>query len=392
MTMRTYLDHNASAPLLPEARSAMVEALAHAGNPSSVHAEGRALRKFVEDARASLAAAIGCAPRQVVFTSGATEAANHALSPVLRKGGREVAVSRLYVSAIEHPCVLRGGRFGASAVETLPVTEAGVVDLAALERALARHDRDAGAPMVSLMLANNETGAIQPIAEAARLVRAAGGYLVVDAVQAMGRIGIPLASFGADFLLLSSHKIGGPQGAGALILGDPELSPVPHLRGGGQERGHRPGTENVAAIAGFGAAAAAIPAALAQTGHVARLRDSIEDGLRTISRQTGNRVGEPVFFGAGGDRLPNTSCFAVPGIRAETALIALDLAGVAVSSGSACSSGRVAKSHVLAAMGVEDEIAACALRLSLGRDSVEADAGRFLAAWTDIAGRAAARM
>lgn len=386
---RTYLDHNAGAPLLAEARDAMLAALARTGNASSVHAEGRAQRKAIEDARAVVAAHFDCAPRQIVFTSGATEAANHALCPRLSVAGSPVHASLLYASAIEHPCVLSGGRFLADSIRHLPVTEGGVIDLASLEAALGGHDHDAGAPMVAIMLANNETGVVQPVAAIAQIVRANRGFLVVDAVQALGKLPFALADLGAHFVLLSAHKIGGPHGAGALVLADPAVRPEPLLKGGGQENYHRAGTENVAAIAGFSAAVASLSDRLPQIERIRRLRDSIEDGLDTISREAGNRVGEPVFFGAGEERLANTSCFAVAGVRAETALISLDLAGIALSSGSACSSGRITKSHVLAAMGVGDELASSALRLSLGWDSGETDAGRFLAAWSDIVRRLA---
>jgi cysteine desulfurase len=305
----------------------------------------------------------------------------------LRVKGRERPVSRLYVSAIEHPCVLSGGRFGADTMEYLPVSESGVIDTAVLEKRLAAHDHDAGAPMVAIMLANNETGVIQPVSEIAGIVRGHDGYLLVDAVQGLGRLDFTAASLGADFILLSAHKIGGPQGAGALVLANEAVAPLPLIRGGGQENHHRSGTENVAAIAGFAAAIAELPVLSMEMPRIRGLRDSIETRLRSLSREAGNRVGEPVFFGEGAERLANTSCFAVDGVKAETALISLDLAGIAVSSGSACSSGKVGKSHVLTAMGVDDALAASALRVSLGWDSTEDDAGRFLTAWCDIVGR-----
>ena len=385
--VRTYLDHNSGAPLLAAARSAAIDPMAATGNPSSVHAEGRARRKVVEDARAVLADFLDCAPNRVVFTSGASEAANQALCPVMRVKGVEKPVSRLYVSAIEHPCVLSGGRFAARQIEHLPVTEGGVVDIAALEAKLAGHDHAEGAPLVAVMLANNETGVIQPVAEISQIVRGQDGYLLVDAVQGLGKLELTVPALGADFILLSAHKIGGPQGAGALILANEAVTPLPLIRGGGQENHHRSGTENVAAIAGFAAAIAELPALRNEIPRIRGLRDFIESRLRTISLEAGNRVGEPVFFGEGAERLANTSCFAVDGVKAETALISLDLAGIAVSSGSACSSGKVGKSHVLDAMGVDENLASSALRVSLGWDSVEEDAGRFLAAWCDIVGR-----
>lgn len=383
---RLYLDWNASAPLLPAARAAMVEALALAGNPSSVHAEGRALRKLAEEARATIAGLMEVAPKQVIFTSGATEAAALALSPVLKSGTGEMRFSRLYVSAIEHPCVLAGGRFAPEAVETLPARADGLVDLTALEAALARHDAAEGAPMVALMAANNETGAIQPIEKAAAIVHACGGVLVVDAAQGFGRMDVRPAAMGADFVLLSAHKIGGPAGCGALVCGHAGLLPQPLLRGGGQENHNRAGTENVAAIAGFAAAAGA--ADIHAWVRVAGLRDLVEAGLDTICRAVG--LPAPAVFARDVPRLANTSCFALPGVAAEMALIGLDLAGIAVSSGSACSSGKVKSSHVLKAMGVGDELARCALRMSLRTDSTESEARRFLAACEAIVARTAA--
>ena len=390
--VRAYLDHNASAPLQAEARIAMLAALDAGGNASSVHAEGRAARGLVEKARRQLAEAVGVSAGQVVFTSGASEAAAHALSPILRAGGAEIPVSRLYISATEHPCVLAGGRFAPEAIEILPVDATGMLDMAALAEALAGHDGKAGSPMVAVQLANNETGVIQPIEKIAELVHARDGFLVVDAVQALGRIPFSVPELGAHFVLLSSHKTGGPQGAGALILGNGTISPVPLIRGGGQESFNRAGTENVAAIAGFGAAAALAGQTAGEMGVIAALRDSIEDGITTICGEAGNKAGAPVFFGreAAGGRLANTSCFAVPGIKAETALISLDLAGVAVSSGSACSSGKVKKSHVLQAMGADDELAACALRVSAGPQSTGRDAEAFLGAFRNIVNRIAA--
>lgn len=381
---RIYFDYNASAPLLPAARAAMVETLDLAGNASSIHREGRELRKRIEHARASIAAQAGIAAKQVVFTSGASEAATLALSPVLRKGTGEVRCSRLYVSAVEHPCVLSGGRF--EDIEQIPVTPAGVIDLAVLDVRLSRHDRSKGAPFVAVMLANNETGVIQPIPKVSEIVHRHGGYLLVDAVQGLGRLDLPIASQGADFMLLSAHKAGGPKGAGALLLGQPGLAPAPLIKGGGQENSHRAGTENAAAIAGFGAAVEDLPKR-EEWDAIAQLRDLLADGLRTISGETG--LPEPVIFGDKAERLANTLCFAVPGIRAETALISLDLGGIAISSGSACSSGKVRKSHVLQAMSVRDDLAAGALRISLGSGSKLSEVTRFLAAWKDMAGRTA---
>ena len=251
---RLYFDHNASAPLNDSAREAVIAAMDVDGNGSSVHTEGRASKKLIEGAREKLAASLGVASSQVVFTSGASEAAMQALSPVMRINGKPTKISCLYVSAIEHPCVLSGGRFEASELEIIPVLENGIVDLASLEEMLERHDTEIGRPMVAVMLANNETGAIQPISQIAELVHAHDGIMVVDAVQGFGKMPVNVAELGADMLFVSSHKIGGPKGAGALILANPEISPAPLISGGGQEGFHRAGTENIAAIAGFAAA------------------------------------------------------------------------------------------------------------------------------------------
>jgi cysteine desulfurase len=335
-----------------------------------VHAEGRAARAIVEAARRKVAALAGAEPQNVIFTSGATEANMLALTPAL---GGVPGRDRLYVSAIEHPSVRSGGRFAAEAVEEVPVTPAGVVDLDALKPAMGRSEQS----LVSVMLANNETGAVQPIRAVADIVHAAGGILHVDAVQGAGRIPIDIAELSADLLSLSSHKIGGPQGAGALIR-RPGLSPEPLIKGGGQERGIRAGTENVAAIAGFGAAAeAALNGLASEPARMAALRDRLEAELRALTPGL-------VVFAEGTERLPNTTLIAVPGTKAETALIAFDLKGIALSSGSACSSGKVQSSHVLAAMGVQPDLARAALRISLGWETNETDLDFCLNAWKQV--------
>jgi cysteine desulfurase len=368
MTDRAYFDWNATAPLREEARAAMDAAFGLTGNASSVHAEGRAARQLVEEARARVAALAGTEPKNVTFTSGATEANMLALTPALQIGGRKELRDRLFVSAIEHPSVGSGGRFTAALIEELPVNGDGIVDLAALER----HVAGASCPLVSVMLANNETGVIQPISEVAHIVHAGNGMLHVDAVQAPGRVDCRLGDLGADLMSLSAHKLGGPQGAGALICrGDIHVA-EPLIRGGGQERGQRAGTENVAAIAGFGAAAAY--AGQVDAGRMAVLRDRLEAGIKLATPQA-------VIFGADASRLPNTTLFAVPGVKAETAIIAFDLNGIAVSSGSACSSGKVQASRVLAAMGVEPSLARGAVRVSLGWSTTEAEVERFLQTW-----------
>lgn len=377
---RLYFDCNASAPLLPAARQAMLEALDLAGNASSVHGEGRALRGAIEQARRTLAGCLGTDPANVVFTSGASEAAALALSPAMSGNGSARTVSKLFVSAVEHPCVLSGGRFAPGQIEILPVDGNGIVDLAQLEARLGAHDRDTGPAMVAVMLANNETGVIQPVNEVARVARAHDALVLVDAVQGLGKLDLDLSRLDADFVLLSAHKLGGPHGAGALVLGSADLKPAPLVTGGAQENRLRAGTENVAAIAGFAAAARQVCENASMRAEMGALRDYIEDGLRAMNIDT-------VVFGGEVERLPNTVCFAVPGVKAQTALIALDLAGIAVSSGSACSSGKVGKSHVLAAMGVDDELAAGAIRISLGPQNDKAEAGRFLSAWREISDR-----
>jgi cysteine desulfurase len=377
MVDRAYFDWNATAPLRPEARAAVEAALDLVGNPSSVHAEGRAARHVIEHARESVAALLGGDPRCVTFTSGGTEANVLALSPGNGEPGMPRR-DRLLVSAIEHPSVLAGGRFAAEAVEQIPVTAGGVVDLEALERRLAALTTERRAPLVSLMLANNETGVIQPVAEAAVIVREAGGLLHVDAVQAAGRIPIDINALGADLLTLSGHKIGSPKGVGALMRRHRDFVVEPLITGGGQEGRLRAGTENVAGIAGFGAAAAAAAEDLVRGfARVTELRDRIEHYL---SRE----FGDITIFGAISKRIPNTTLFALPGVKAETAVIALDLAGVAVSSGAACSSGKVTPSHVLAAMGVPPELARGAIRLSLGATSTEAEVESFQIAWNKV--------
>jgi cysteine desulfurase len=373
MPDRVYLDWNATTPLRPEARQAMAEAWDIAGNPSSVHTEGRQARRLVEDARAAVASAVASRPQNVVFTSGGTEANALALAPGQRRGAGE-PVRRLLVSAIEHTSVLSGGRFAPEAIKTIGVTGSGLVDLDHLRRLLAE-----GPPaLVSVMLGNNETGAIQPVAEIASVVRAAGGLLHVDAIQALGKIPFDISSIGADLVTLSAHKIGGPKGVGALVLAEDMLGLEALLRGGGQELGRRAGTENVAGIAAFGAALrAAMAAQQADAVRVARLRNQLEDGLRQTPDMT--------LFSADVARLPNTVLFTVPGLKAETAVIGFDLEGIAVSSGSACSSGKVQPSHVLEAMGFGKDLAQGAVRISLGWSTKEADVDLALKAWRKLA-------
>jgi cysteine desulfurase len=373
---RIYLDWNATTPLRDEARRAMVDALDLPGNASSVHAEGREARRWIEGARAAVANAVGAPPRNVVFTSGGTEANALALAPGLRRDGAPL-VERLVVSAIEHASVLAGGRFPQAAIASIGVTREGIVDLGHLRELLG----DRPPALVSIMLANNETGAIQPIAKAAEIVHAAGGLLHVDAVQAFGKIPFEMSGLGADLLTLSAHKIGGPKGIGALVLADGLTGPEPLLRGGGQELSRRAGTENVAGIAAFGAAAtAAIPGLASESGRLQGLQKRLEDGLRRLTPGT-------IVFSSSVQRLPNTTLFTIPGLRAETAVIGFDLAGIAVSSGSACSSGKVQPSHVLQAMGFDRDIGQGAVRLSMGWSTQDADIDRCLEAWRSLSGR-----
>ncbi|RRI03447.1 cysteine desulfurase [Mesorhizobium tamadayense] len=378
---RAYLDHNASAPLVAEARAAMVAAL-DAANPSSVHSEGRTARRLIEDARRDVASLVNARPEHVVFTSSATEAASTLLSPDWQMGRGSVRMSHLYVCEADHPCVLGGGRFPAAQVTRIGVDRNGIADLEALTRALAAHDKANGLPLVAIHAANNETGVIQPIGRIAEVVKEAGGVLVVDAVQAAGRIPIDMSAGYADYLILSSHKIGGPKGVGAIVAAADLMMPKPLITGGGQEKGHRAGTENLAGIAGFGAAARAVLAGLDEIEAVARRRDEIEAIVREIAP-------DAEIFGAAAPRLANTTFFAIPGIKAETAQIAFDLAGVALSAGSACSSGKVGPSHVLKAMGRGDSLGA--LRVSIGRATRAEEIAAFRAALAGIAARRAGK-
>ncbi|MFB4376407.1 cysteine desulfurase family protein [Agrobacterium tumefaciens] len=376
---RTYMDWNATAPLLPAVRDVLVSALDLAGNPSSVHREGRAARAAVEGARREVAALVSAQAAHVTFTSGATEAANLVLTPEFKMGRAPVRYGHLYVSAIEHPAFREGGRFGKADVTEIPVTSAGVIDLAALEALLSSHDASTGLPMVACMMVNNETGILQPVAEAARLVHAAGGLMVVDAVQAAGRVPLDINALDADFLVISSHKLGGPKGAGALVSRGEVMMPKPLIHGGGQEKGHRSGTENTLSVIGFGAAAAVAAKNLEiEAARLAALRARLEDGMRASAPDV-------IIHGEDVARVGNTTFFTLPGLKAETGQIAFDIEGIALSAGSACSSGKVGESHVLTAMGRDPKLGA--LRISLGHATDEADIERTLAAFAKIAGR-----
>jgi cysteine desulfurase len=374
---RLYFDYNATAPLRPEARAALVEALGAVGNASSVHAEGRAARRRLEAARRQVAGLVGADPKLVTFTSGGTEANNTVLTPDWRLGSEPHRANFLLVGATEHVSVLAGGRFVPERVREIPVDAEGGINLDSLRRTLEGLAAEEARPLVSVMLANNETGVIQPVAGIAEIAHRAGAIVHTDAVQAAGRIPVDMVALGVDVLTLSAHKIGGPQGAGAIVRASEALAFTPLLIGGGQEMRARAGTENVAAIAGFGAAAEAAAGDLVRLSPWAEWRDR----LAAIIRDSGL---EATVFGEGARRLPQTLCVGVDGLAAETLVIALDLEGVAVSSGSACSSGKVAPSHVLAAMGVPKKLAKSAIRLSLGWESKENNLDLFAERWRRV--------
>ena len=362
MTRReSYLDWNATAPLRPEVAAAIAAALGHCGNPSSVHRWGRAARQAVERAREAVAALVGGDPEDVVFVSGGAEA-NHL---ALLGSSRE----RILVSPVEHNSVLQA----VPTAERIAVDANGIVDLADLDRRLAADPRPA---LVSVMLANNETGIFEPAAEIAAIAHRHGALFHCDAVQAAGKISVDIGVLGADLLSLSAHKLGGPAGIGALIVaGGIDLRPM--IRGGDQERGRRAGSENLPGIAGFAAAATAATQGTADYGRVRQLRDELEAAVAAIAP-------EAIVIGADAPRMPNTTALALPGVSAETQVIALDLDGVMVSAGAACSSGKVGPSHVLQAMGAGREITGSTIRISLGWTTTEAEVEHFLAAWTAL--------
>jgi cysteine desulfurase len=357
-----YLDDNATAPLKPAVIDAVAAALGRVGNPSSVHQAGRAARRALEDARAAVAALVGAPPEAVLFTSGGTEANNQA---VASGDGPKL------VSAIEHDSVLAA----APEAVRLPVDAAGRVDLERSAKLLA-----AGAPtLIAVMLANNETGVIQPVAEIVRLAQRHGARVHCDAVQAAGKTAVDMAALGVDTLALSAHKLGGPQGVGALVLAH-GMAPPSLLRGGGQERRLRPGTENLPGIVGFGRAAELALEERDMASRVATLRNRLEAEILVLAPAA-------AVHGRTAPRLPNTSCIGMPGVSNQTQLIAFDLAGIAVSTGAACSSGKVGPSHVLAAMGVAPDAAASAIRVSLGWATTAEDVDRLVAAWGDLYAR-----
>jgi cysteine desulfurase len=373
--MSIYLDHNATCVVRPKAREAMARALEIGGNPSSIHAAGRAARALVEAAREQVAALIAAPASTVVFTSGGTEANALAIESAVAAGSR-----RLIVSAIEHDSVQETSRVLGVAVEALPVDADGRADLGWLAARLAAWDAADGKPFVALMLANNETGVIQPVAEAAELVRAADGWLHVDAIQAAGKIAVDSRALGADTLSISAHKIGGPQGVGALTFG-PRATLSRRQHGGGQERGRRGGTENVPGISSFGSAASEAREGLDVFQRQAAWRDAAAGRLKAAGA---------VVMGEAAPRLANTLCVATPGFPSDVQVMGLDLAGVMVSAGSACSSGKVKASPVLEAMG-QGELSGCAIRVSGGWSTTQDDWDRFVEAWSAAHARHAAR-
>ncbi len=362
MKQRTYLDYNATAPIRHEIIAAMSTAMQQAHNASSVHSYGREARKLVENARIQVAKLVNAPPAQVIFNSGATEGNN----TVLKYFADEQTGERILVSAIEHPSVLEAVPYA----EKIPVTKDGIVDLAALEKLL----QERRAALVSVMWANNETGAINPIEKISEIAKRNGALFHCDAVQAAGRV--PLDIMGIDFLTLSAHKLGGPQGIGALVLGLCGITPS-WLDGGGQEKKARAGTENVAGIMGFGMAAELAHKNMGAYQKLKSLRDTLENEIKKIAP-------EIIIHAADTDRLVNTTMLSLPGALSETLLMSFDLEGIAVSNGSACSSGTVKSSVVLKAMNVHDSIAAGALRVSTGWNSTEKDIDNFLEAFKKI--------
>ena len=378
--IRAYLDHNATSPLQPAVRDAMLHAFDVVGNPSSVHKEGRAARALVEAARGKVADLVGAEAGNVIFTSGASEANMLALGHGMKQEFQLAPASCLFHSAIEHPSVLSGGRFDGSERREIPVDASGCVDLEALRVLLAGHDRQTGRAMIAVMAVNSETGVIQPFAEIAALAVEHDAYFHLDAVQAAGRIPLDIGEIGCTSLSLSAHKLGGPMGVGALVMAKEGLEPEPLITGGPQEHRLRAGTENVAGIVGFGEACALAKDTLNGDDGIKRLmalRDSFEARLLEMAPDV-------VIFGSQAPRVGNTCQFSVPGLKGETVLIQLDLAGIAVSSGSACSSGKVAASHVLSAMGYGADLATGAIRMSLGWSSQQGDIDHFAMALQKI--------
>lgn len=373
--MRIYLDHNAGSPLRPQVKDAVIEALDMAANGSSIYQEGRKAKGLIERSRQSIAGMVGAASSGVTFTGGGSEANATILQPSMIVKGKPRTFDRLLVSATEHDSVLKGGAFSAEQIETIPVDGDGIIDLGWLEERLSRAQTNEECTLVAVMLANNETGVRQPVEDVGRLVAGTDSYFLCDAIQGPGKLAVDINKTGAHFLTLSAHKLGGPQGVGAIVRRSESYAFHPLIRGGGQENHGRAGTENVAGIHGFGVAAQLVSGDTDSAARMARLRDAMEAGLKDAH-----------ILGAKAARLPNTSCIAVSGLTAETMLISLDLQGFAVSSGSACSSGKVRLSHVLEAMGVDADTARGALRISLGWNTSDEDVKMFIEAFNKMTG------
>jgi len=375
---RHYLDHNATTPVRPEVIEAVARAMATIGNSSSVHAEGRAARAIVEEGREKLRALVNAPVNGVIFTGGGTEAIHYAVHGTVKNGG----VKRIFVSAIEHAAVPANAVETGVPVETIPVTKTGVADLHWLRDRLKDYDvkRDGGF-LVCVMFANNETGIIQPVRAAADIAHEKGGLAFVDAAQAVGKVPVNFVMSGADLMAVTAHKFGGPIGVGALIAA-PNLPLHPIMRGGGHEQNRRAGTHNVPAIAGLGVAADFAAGPIAQAAKIAAMRDRMQDAAEEAGA---------VIWGTGEARLPGTLSLSAPGFSSQTQLMTMDLAGIAISSGSACSSGKTKPSHVLSAMGADEALASCGIRVSLGWNSADADADAFCREWPDAYKRVKAR-
>ena len=367
-----YMDYNATCPIRPQVIEAVASTMAVVGNPSSVHSQGQKARSLVEESRAKVAALAGARARDVMFCAGGTEAAN----TVIRGAG----VNSLIISAIEHSCVTAAAEVAGVPVFVLPVDDSGIISVTMLRELLAKAPKPA---LVSVMYANNEMGAVQPIADICEIAKEFGALVHSDAVQAAGKLQLDMASLGLDYMTLSAHKIGGPQGVGAVVMA-PTAPIEPLVVGGGQELGRRSGTENVAGIVGFGVAAIEALNHLADGVKLKALRDGMEQQLR-------QHANEVVIVGEKAKRLPNTSCVAIPGVKGETQVMHFDLAGICVSSGSACSSGKVKTSHVLGAMGFALDVSEASIRVSLGSDTSESDVSSFVEVWKKLYDRTQGR-
>ncbi|MBY7649969.1 MAG: cysteine desulfurase [Candidatus Liberibacter europaeus] len=367
---RIYLDWNATAPILEVARQSFIKTLYLCGNPSSIHREGQKVHSCIEDARHVIADFCDAKFDNVVFTSCATESANWILTPNFYKGSQEFRIGSLYVSGIEHSSVYAGGQFSADMIHKIPVLPEGIVDIKALANLLNARDDSLNIPMVAVMLVNHETGVIQPIKEVANIVKQHQGILVVDAVQAAGRIPVSINDLGADFIIISAHKLGAPMGVGALIFQNDILLPRPLLRGGSQEMGHRAGTENFAAICGFSAAVKEIGKNIQERSyHMSMIKNYLEEGLNRL-------IPNIIIYGKDANRVSNTCYFSIPSLKAELLQLALDIEGIAVSTGSACLSGKIKKNHVLSAMGYD--ISNGAIRISFGYTTTQEDIDTLL--------------